>query len=645
MSPLPPCPYTVLGVSKDAQIPEIRTAYRKLVLKCHPDKVQDPKLKAEKQDEFQRVQQAYELLGNEDERAKYDDQVKLMELQKQRRAAAEANSSSPRTPTQHQHFNIRTAEPRPDSFKTKSSSRPSPHTGAKMYSPQPASSRSYEDDATRFFDEVRSARRQASYDDKPSRRDEERERERERSDRDRTRRKKEEAEEKERSLRAAAAAEKEARRNEKKRAEKAQEKERKREAEEKRRHKSPYVEPYDDDEYRISKSERKKSTSSTTKKHDDREKSERQQRIKEEVGERERDRDRERERERERERTVAQEEDEAPPLDKTTKDILNAVRYMTSARQKAHPTTLNRSQTYHEPSYNVRYAEPPAAVPTPPTAQNSPFAPPPISIEEDKPRRSSAKASARRSSDTPRARDKSSHKKSSSGPREQPVPTNPIVIDGASPRIAQQFAKAGTTPPAVPESPPRKTHLPRSHTEDFSRTPPQPPLSRSQTYHYSAEPEPRMADSRMDPRGRSRSRLQPQVVDEDSDDSERDWDHRRRRDRRHKTSSPQPIPADYPPPSSRTRYSVNNGRTVPMPSEQAYYREESSPPPRKSSKSGAYYTSHARPSLPPRDGTYNSSGGGAYYSSVKTGKVFSSEDVQYTNIPHSGYREENYTYT
>lgn len=94
MSPLPPDPYKILGVSKDARTPEIRTAHRKLVLKCHPDKVLDPTLKAAKQDEFQRVQQAYELLTNDQERQKYDDKVKLEELRKQ--FQNKANISSPR---------------------------------------------------------------------------------------------------------------------------------------------------------------------------------------------------------------------------------------------------------------------------------------------------------------------------------------------------------------------------------------------------------------------------------------------------------------------------------------------------------------------------------------------------------------------
>ncbi|KAM0256156.1 hypothetical protein ACHAQJ_005133 [Trichoderma viride] len=65
-------PYKILGVPDDAQIYEIRRSYRKLVLKCHPDKVHDPGLKAQKQDEFQKLQIAYEILSDEGQRQKYD---------------------------------------------------------------------------------------------------------------------------------------------------------------------------------------------------------------------------------------------------------------------------------------------------------------------------------------------------------------------------------------------------------------------------------------------------------------------------------------------------------------------------------------------------------------------------------------------
>ncbi|KUJ16735.1 heat shock protein DnaJ, partial [Mollisia scopiformis] len=65
-------PYLVLGVSAHSKFPEIRTAHRKLVLKHHPDKVQDPALKAAKRDEFFRIQQAYEILSDDSKRQRYD---------------------------------------------------------------------------------------------------------------------------------------------------------------------------------------------------------------------------------------------------------------------------------------------------------------------------------------------------------------------------------------------------------------------------------------------------------------------------------------------------------------------------------------------------------------------------------------------
>lgn len=75
-------PYQVLGVSKDATPTAIRSAYRKLVLQTHPDKVQDESLRAAKQDEFQRIQQAYEILSDESKKQQYDEQVKFAQQKK-----------------------------------------------------------------------------------------------------------------------------------------------------------------------------------------------------------------------------------------------------------------------------------------------------------------------------------------------------------------------------------------------------------------------------------------------------------------------------------------------------------------------------------------------------------------------------------
>ncbi|KAG9688142.1 hypothetical protein KCU95_g9090, partial [Aureobasidium melanogenum] len=82
-SPLPPDPYVALGLSKDATPAQIKTTYRKLVLKCHPDKVTDESKKAEASDQFHRIQQAYEILSDEGRRSRYDAQIKLAELRKQ----------------------------------------------------------------------------------------------------------------------------------------------------------------------------------------------------------------------------------------------------------------------------------------------------------------------------------------------------------------------------------------------------------------------------------------------------------------------------------------------------------------------------------------------------------------------------------
>ncbi|MCJ1421147.1 hypothetical protein MMC32_007509 [Xylographa parallela] len=79
-SPLPPDPYGILDVPKDATLATIRSAHRKLVLTCHPDKVYDESVKAQKADQFHQVQQAYEILSDDSRRARYDERVKLAEL-------------------------------------------------------------------------------------------------------------------------------------------------------------------------------------------------------------------------------------------------------------------------------------------------------------------------------------------------------------------------------------------------------------------------------------------------------------------------------------------------------------------------------------------------------------------------------------
>ena len=81
-SPLPPDPYLALGVPKNAPAGTIKTQYRKLVLKFHPDKVQDESQKQAAADQFHKIQTAYEIIGDEERRKRYDAQVELAQLRK-----------------------------------------------------------------------------------------------------------------------------------------------------------------------------------------------------------------------------------------------------------------------------------------------------------------------------------------------------------------------------------------------------------------------------------------------------------------------------------------------------------------------------------------------------------------------------------
>ena len=64
----PPNFYAILGVSPDASQDEVRRAHRRLVMQWHPDRNKSPDAHRKMQD----INEAYEVLGDEEIRAEYD---------------------------------------------------------------------------------------------------------------------------------------------------------------------------------------------------------------------------------------------------------------------------------------------------------------------------------------------------------------------------------------------------------------------------------------------------------------------------------------------------------------------------------------------------------------------------------------------
>ncbi|PKI47319.1 hypothetical protein CRG98_032294 [Punica granatum] len=67
------CYYSVLGLRKDASFSDIKTSYRKLAMKWHPDKLaKNPQVAGEAKRRFQQIQEAYSVLSDQGKRSMYD---------------------------------------------------------------------------------------------------------------------------------------------------------------------------------------------------------------------------------------------------------------------------------------------------------------------------------------------------------------------------------------------------------------------------------------------------------------------------------------------------------------------------------------------------------------------------------------------
>ncbi|NJP40743.1 J domain-containing protein [Oscillospiraceae bacterium HV4-5-C5C] len=65
-------PYQVLGVSRGSDAETIKKAYHQLVKKYHPDQYTDPNMKNLAQEKMQEINEAYDILSDDQKRQNYD---------------------------------------------------------------------------------------------------------------------------------------------------------------------------------------------------------------------------------------------------------------------------------------------------------------------------------------------------------------------------------------------------------------------------------------------------------------------------------------------------------------------------------------------------------------------------------------------
>ena len=91
-------PYKTLDIPEDASHAMIRKTFQKLVLSCHPDRVQDESIKEQKAEQFHQVVQAYEILSDDGRRQRYDKRLNLQKLR--------ARATEPLPPPKSTYMNV-----------------------------------------------------------------------------------------------------------------------------------------------------------------------------------------------------------------------------------------------------------------------------------------------------------------------------------------------------------------------------------------------------------------------------------------------------------------------------------------------------------------------------------------------------------
>lgn len=84
--------YAILGVSSDATPDEIRSAYRLLAKEFHPDHYDGDSRR------FREIQEAYSVVGNTQERCKYDENIRKIKLRSHYNPASPSLGPEPLIP-------------------------------------------------------------------------------------------------------------------------------------------------------------------------------------------------------------------------------------------------------------------------------------------------------------------------------------------------------------------------------------------------------------------------------------------------------------------------------------------------------------------------------------------------------------------